>query len=590
MAGWTTAGHFGAISVVLGATALALVGMVPMAVGLAVSCAAAVLALALPQARLPAPPPALTETVEAAAPDWPDLRPAHARYAAALGKLREGQLAARCGEPDADAALAAAQSALDEALAIAGLMAAGDLSVRASTGHQGQFGALMAGLDGVGEGLREIIAAIQQALDAIALRSEALNEAARSLDARVAEQVEALDAARQGSQALTRAVAEVAAAADRGEATAARMADVAAAGADRSAAAVTAMERVEHESRRIAQVLDTITGIARQTRLLGVNAAVEAARAGEAGRGFAVVSAEVQQLAQRAAEAAQEIGGFIRASDKAVADGSREVGACTDLLRRIAGEIGDVTAAAHAIREACAVQTGTVQDTLAQIAAADAAARLGATIAHETATAAAGLDSAAEALHGQLDGILLDDRTMEEAVRQRAAEISALFEAGVAQGRISLAALFSTDYERVPGSDPAQFTTPFTSFTDTVLPPVLEGALGLGGHVVFSAAVNRDGFLPTHNRKFSLPQGGDPIWNAANSRNRRFFDDRVGLAAGRSTAPVLIQAYRRDMGGGVFATMKDISAPIFVQGRHWGGLRIGYKVESLRQPTQRRVA
>ena len=97
-------------------------------------------------------------------------------------------------------------------------------------------------------------------------------------------------------------------------------------------------------------------------------------------------------------------------------------------------------------------------------------------------------------------------------------------------------------------------------------------------HVAFSAAVNRDGFLPTHNRKFSKPQGSDPVWNAANCRNRRIFDDRVGLKAGQNTQPFLLQIYRRDMGGGTFVLMKDLSAPIMVRGRHWGGVRLAYKV------------
>ncbi len=62
--------------------------------------------------------------------------------------------------------------------------------------------------------------------------------------------------------------------------------------------------------------------------------------------------------------------------------------------------------------------------------------------------------------------------------------------------------------------------------------------------------MDRNGYLPTHNVKFSKPQGNDPVWNTANSRNRRIFDDRVGLGAGQSTAPFLMQIYRRDMGGG----------------------------------------
>ena len=108
------------------------------------------------------------------------------------------------------------------------------------------------------------------------------------------------------------------------------------------------------------------------------------------------------------------------------------------------------------------------------------------------------------------------------------------------------------------------------------LPAIQEPVLKQDDRIVFCAAVNRDGYLATHNAKFSQPQGDDPIWNAANCRNRRIFDDRVGLAAGKSTRPFLLQAYRRDMGNGEFRMMKDVSAPIYVNGRHWGGLRLAY--------------
>jgi methyl-accepting chemotaxis protein len=183
---------------------------------------------------------------------------------------------------------------------------------------------------------------------------------------------------------------------------------------------------------------------------------------------------------------------------------------------------------------------------------------------------------------------MVEDREMEDAVMARAARVSELFEQGVRDGRITMAELFSDDYRPVPGTNPPQFLPPFVRFTDSVLPAVLEEALSINNRIVFCCAVNRDGFLPTHNRKFSQPQGPDPVKNAAQSRNRRFFADRVGLAAGRSEAQALIQAYRRDMGGGKFVTMKDISAPIRVQGRHWGGLRIGYLPQSERRSEARR--
>jgi methyl-accepting chemotaxis protein len=96
-------------------------------------------------------------------------------------------------------------------------------------------------------------------------------------------------------------------------------------------------------------------------------------------------------------------------------------------------------------------------------------------------------------------------------------------------------------------------------------------------------SVDENGFCPTHNTKFSQRQGPDPIWNAANCRNRRFFKDRVGLSVGRNRKPFLVQAYQRDMGGGRFMPMVDASAPITVKGRHWGGLRMAYALRQ-RQP------
>jgi len=101
------------------------------------------------------------------------------------------------------------------------------------------------------------------------------------------------------------------------------------------------------------------------------------------------------------------------------------------------------------------------------------------------------------------------------------------------------------------------------------LPAIQEPILGLDQAVVFSAAVDRNGYLPVHNKIYSAPQGPDAVWNNANSRNRRIFDDMTGLMAGRNTTEVLSQTYPRDLGGGKIALIKDISAPIFVRGRHW---------------------
>lgn len=92
-----------------------------------------------------------------------------------------------------------------------------------------------------------------------------------------------------------------------------------------------------------------------------------------------------------------------------------------------------------------------------------------------------------------------------------------------------------------------------------------------------AAPGHRNGSLPTPDLVRSKPQSGDPVWNAANCRNHRIFGDRTGLSAGRNVKPFPLQTYRRDMGGGNFVLMKDVSAPLTVKGGRWGGFRVGFK-------------
>ena len=192
----------------------------------------------------------------------------------------------------------------------------------------------------------------------------------------------------------------------------------------------------------------------------------------------------------------------------------------------------------------------------------------------------ASLVSTSEAVLGAIasSGVRTPQSDMIEIAAEAAAAIAALFEQALASGQASQADLFDEAYRPIPGSDPQQFMSRFTELTDRLLPSVQEKMLSASKRIVFCAAVDRNGYLPTHNRKYSQPQGPDPVWNNANCRNRRIFNDRTGLAAARNQKPFLLQTYRRDMGGGNFLVMEDLSAPIFVRGRHWGGVRFGLSV------------
>jgi len=170
------------------------------------------------------------------------------------------------------------------------------------------------------------------------------------------------------------------------------------------------------------------------------------------------------------------------------------------------------------------------------------------------------------------------EKALREIVAARAAMIASAFERDMDAGAISEADLFDVNYAPLPGTDPQQYRNRALDYLDRTLPNLQEPILILDSAIVFSAAVDRNGYLPVHNKKYSAPQGADPVWNNANCRNRRIFDDMTGLLAARNTAECLSQTYPRDLGGGRLELIKDISAPIFVRGKHWGGLRMGAKI------------
>ncbi len=346
---------------------------------------------------------------------------------------------------------------------------------------------------------------------------------------------------------------------------------------------------------RVSKVAKGIDAIAKQTNLLALNATIEAVRAGEAGRGFAVVAGEVKELAKQTQGATAEI----EVTLKDLAARTREL---LDKGAESKAKSEDVRRGAQAIQQVIDTMGASMSQVDHQAQRIDEAARdIG---QHCTQAAEVVNHMTEEAFHSSaalrevrdrlnrmqtmsedmvgltaVEGIDTVDTKFINLTKATAKRISQVFETAIQEGRISATALFDRRYQPISGTNPQQYLTPYVDFTDQVLPPIQEQVLDFDKRVVFCAAVDNNGFLPTHNRKFSKPQGKDPAWNTANSRNRRLFDDRVGLAAGRNTRPFLLQTYRRDVGGGQFALMKDVSAPIYVNGRHWGGVRMGYRID-----------
>jgi methyl-accepting chemotaxis protein len=183
-------------------------------------------------------------------------------------------------------------------------------------------------------------------------------------------------------------------------------------------------------------------------------------------------------------------------------------------------------------------------------------------------------------LEEKLDAIRTENTGAIDRAMKAAAEISACFDRLVADGRISRQDLFDTDYEPIPGTDPQQFRTRYLDLLEQVLPEIFDRYRAQDSRMAFCVVVDRNGYLPVHNRDFSHPQRpGDAAWNMAHSRNRMIFDSRADLCAARNTRPYLVQSNPRHMGGGVTIMMKkEVAAPIRVGGKHWGGLRMAYEI------------
>ena len=162
---------------------------------------------------------------------------------------------------------------------------------------------------------------------------------------------------------------------------------------------------------------------------------------------------------------------------------------------------------------------------------------------------------------------------MAKVATLTAAEIGKLFEQSISDKTISREQLFNFSYQKIANTNPQKYQTSFDRFTDKVLPNIQEPLLNQHAEMIYAGAVDVNGYFPTHNKCFSKPLTGNYEQDMANNRTKRIFDDPTGSRCGSNKLKFLLQTYKRDTG----EIMHDVSSPIFVNGQHWGGFRIGFK-------------
>ena len=292
---------------------------------------------------------------------------------------------------------------IGRAVVVAERIARGDLTSQVEVRIHDETGRLLEAIAAMQERLRTLVGEIGQTADSILVASSEVASGNLDLSQRTEQTSHNLQSAASSLVDLTGTVSQSADSARQANQLASTASDAATRGGEVVGQVVRTMDTISASSRKIADIISVIDGIAFQTNILALNAAVEAARAGEQGRGFAVVAGEVRNLAQRSAEAAKEIKGLIGASVDRVDAGSRLVAEAGQTMSEVVGSIQRVTDIVGEISAAAGEQSDGIGQVNVAVNQLDQMTQQNAALVEESAAAAQSLKDQAARLTQVVD-------------------------------------------------------------------------------------------------------------------------------------------------------------------------------------------
>jgi len=271
------------------------------------------------------------------------------------------------------------------------LLAHGDLTQAAGDFSADATGRVLGAITEVSHSLGRMVVDIRQTADQIDAASSDIAGGNTELSARTEQAASTLQRASSTIDRLSRTIQESADVATRANSLAKDATGVAQDGGVVVAEVVATMEAINRQAAKIGEIINVIDGIAFQTNILALNAAVEAARAGELGRGFNVVAGEVRRLAQRSAEAAQEIGELIGASMRQIESGTSRAQMAGQAMDRIVGAIGQVAQTVDGIAKSSSQQASSISEVNQTITEMERATQQNSAMVEEAAAATTSL-------------------------------------------------------------------------------------------------------------------------------------------------------------------------------------------------------